>query len=100
MRIITRTIIILSVGLLVAAAVWAVADTAWAGSAAAAVISGNQTSMDASYGAGTTGDIVRPSGDYIATTGNLVKMAGIGGIVIAVSLLLERRKKRPPMPAR
>lgn len=96
MKTVTRILIIVLVAVLIGGAAAAVAGSAWAAAVADGVIAANQAQMTAAYDATlATGQGARVGGDYFATAGNLLTMAVVAAAVIAVSLLLERRGKRP-----
>lgn len=90
-----RTLIILLAALVVAAGLLALGQSAWAASAAQAVVSANQAQMTAAYDANVAaGTTPATGGAYLATAGNLARMLVIAAAVVAGSVLLDRRARQ------
>ena len=93
MRTLTRTLIILAAALVVAAGLLALGQTAWATSAAEAVITANQATMIARYDAyAAAGAQPATGGNALATAGNLARMLVIAAAVVGGRVLLDRRR--------
>lgn len=94
MRTLTRIMLILVAALVVAGGLLALEQTAWATSAAEAVITANQATMTARYDAYTAaGAQPATGGRALATAGNLARLLVVAAAVVGGRALLDRRAR-------
>lgn len=94
MNTVTKVAIILLAALLLAGAAVALAQTPWAAAFAEGVVAANQATMMAAYETyQAQGAQPAAGGHAFATAGNLARIAFVAAVIIAGSLLQERRAR-------